>query len=87
MATISIDYDSKGDVELILGKKDNTPLNQAAQQDSQSSEQEEPVKYNVGPLGIKVKEFRLRVSSFKLISSSRYFQKMLEALGSAKAKN
>ncbi|KAN0103381.1 hypothetical protein V8E51_011694 [Hyaloscypha variabilis] len=78
MATISIDYDSKGDVELILGKRDNTPLNQAAQQDSKSSEQEEPVKYNVGPLGFKVKEVRLRVSSFKLISSSRYFQTMLE---------
>jgi BTB/POZ domain len=78
MATISIDYDSKGDVELILEKKDNTPLNQAAQQVSQSSEEEELVRYNVGPLGIKVKEFRLRVSSFKLISSSRYFQKMLE---------
>jgi len=78
MATISIDYDSKGDVELILGKKDNTPLNQAAQQDSESSEQEEPVKYNVGPLGFKVKEVRLRVSSFKLISFSPYFQTMLE---------
>lgn len=47
MVTISIDYDSNGDVELILEKKDNTPLNQAAQQASQSSEQQEPVKYKV----------------------------------------
>jgi hypothetical protein len=31
MATISIDYDSNGDVELILEEKDNTPLNQVAQ--------------------------------------------------------
>lgn len=78
MATISIDYDSNGDIELILEEKDNTPLNQAAQQASPSSEQEKPAKYNVGPLSVKVKEVRLRVSSLKLISSSRYFQAMLE---------
>jgi hypothetical protein len=81
MATISIDYDSNGDVELILEEKDNTPLNQAAQQASQSSKQEKPAKYNVGPLSVKVKEVRLRVSSLKLISSSRYFQAMLKGPG------
>jgi hypothetical protein len=81
MATISIDCDSNGDVELILEEKDNTPLNQAAPQASPSSEQEKPAKYNVGPLGVKVKEVHLRVSSLKLISSSRYFQAMLEGSG------
>ena len=78
MATISVDYDSNGDVELILEEKDNARLNQAA---SPSCEQEKPAKYNVGPLSIKVKEFRLRISSLKLTSSSRYFQAMLEGSG------
>jgi hypothetical protein len=62
MATISIDYDSTGDVELILQEQDD----------------ENSAKYNLGPLGVKVKEVHLRVSSLKLISSSHYFQAMLE---------
>jgi hypothetical protein len=52
MATISIDYDSNGDVELILENKDITYPNQTTQQPSPSSEQERLVerrKYHVGP--------------------------------------
>lgn len=81
MATISIDYDSKGDVELILEMKDNTPLNEAKQPASLQGEKDNPTNYNVGPIGVKVKVVRLRVSSLKLISSSRYFQAMLEGSG------
>jgi hypothetical protein len=77
MATISIDYDSKGDIELILEKKDQCSV-EATQPDAQSSEPEEPTKFDIGPVAIGVREFRLRVSSLKLISSSRYFQTMLE---------
>lgn len=73
MATISIDFDSKADVELVLHGKDNTWLDQAGQQAPSSSE-----KCNVGPLGIKITQVRLRVSSLKLMSSSLYFQAMLE---------
>jgi hypothetical protein len=78
MATISINYDSKGDVELILGNKDDIPLNQAAQQASQLSQRGVSVTYNMEVLDFKVKELRLRVSSSILISSSDYFQAMLE---------
>jgi hypothetical protein len=81
MATVFIDYDSNGDVELILEQKHDTPLHEAAEQASQLSEQEESSRYNVGPLSIKVKEFRLRVSSVKLTSSSDYFRAMLEGSG------
>ncbi|KAF8859492.1 hypothetical protein BDZ45DRAFT_725244 [Acephala macrosclerotiorum] len=96
MATVSIDYDSKGDVELILEQKNFTantpsltaqhlqPLSLPKQTDANvppSHAQEKPTKYTVGPLGIKVNRFRLRVSSLKLISSSRYFQAMLEGSG------
>ncbi|KAH8809258.1 hypothetical protein F5884DRAFT_901370 [Xylogone sp. PMI_703] len=56
MATIFIDFDSNGDVELIFKKKDNTCFSQEALQASTSSEQEESAMYNVGPLSIKVKE-------------------------------
>ncbi len=76
MATISIDYNSDGDVELIL--EDNTRFSQAGHQASSSSEQEKGANFNVGSLGLKMKGVRLRVSSLKLISSSRYFQAMLE---------
>jgi hypothetical protein len=75
MATISIDYDSNGDVELVLLE---TCLDQEGRQALSSTEQGRPVKYNVGPLGIKIQNVRLRVSSLKLISSSPYFQAMLE---------
>ncbi len=37
-----------------------------------------PAKYTVGPLGFKVRAFSLQVSSLKLISSSCYFQAMLD---------
>ncbi|KAH8803295.1 hypothetical protein F5884DRAFT_711969 [Xylogone sp. PMI_703] len=100
MATISINYDSNGDVELILGME-NTCLKPEAQkallstkqeespprmqegpssnkEDPASGKQEEYAKYSVGPLSIITKEIRLRVSSLKLISSSRYFQGMFE---------
>jgi hypothetical protein len=82
MATISIDYDSNGDVELILEHKDTTHPNQTIQQPSPSSEQERLVerrKYNVGPLVVNAKEVRLRVSALKLASTSSYFQAMLES--------
>jgi hypothetical protein len=78
MATISIDYDSRGDVELILQEKEYVGLDQAADQASQSSEEGTAAMYTVGLLGVKVKEVHLRVSSLRLISSSRYFQAMLE---------
>jgi len=78
--TISIDYDSNGDVELIFEKTDNC-LNQAAKQTLLSSGQEKTAGYNVGPLGVEVREVRLRVSSRKLISSSRCFQSMFEGHG------
>jgi hypothetical protein len=81
MATISIDYDSNGDVELILQQTENNCFNQAAKQAPQANGHEKPVEYKIGPIGVKVKEFRLRVSSMKLISSSRYFQAMLEGPG------
>jgi len=77
MASIFIDYDSNGDVELILEEDNNTCLDQAVQTPS-SSENEKPAKYNVGPLSIKIKEVHLRASSLKLISSSSYFQAMFE---------
>jgi hypothetical protein len=81
MATISIDYDSNGDVELILKKQPDTFLDQAEQQLSPSAEPKTSAKYNVGPLGVNIKGVRLRVSSLKLISTSRYFQAMLEGSG------
>ncbi|KAH8798364.1 hypothetical protein F5884DRAFT_813964 [Xylogone sp. PMI_703] len=100
MGTISINFDSNGDVELILGME-NTCLKPEAQkalpstkqeespprtqegpssnkEDPASGKQEEYAKYSVGPLSIITKEIRLRVSSLKLISSSRYFQGMFE---------
>jgi hypothetical protein len=80
MMTISIDYDSNGDVELIFEKTDNCH-NQAAKQTLLSSGQEKTAGYNVGPLGVEVREVRLRVSSRKLISSSRCFQAMFEGHG------
>jgi hypothetical protein len=82
MATVFIDYDSNGDVELILEHKDTTHSNQTTQQPSPSGEQEKLVeqrKYNVGPLVVNAKEVRLRVSALKLASSSSYFQAMLES--------
>ncbi|KAE9366922.1 hypothetical protein N431DRAFT_445613 [Stipitochalara longipes BDJ] len=72
MATISIDYDSNGDVELILEDSLSTGLTQRAEQDSQSA------MYTVGPLGIKVKDVHLKVSSLRLTSSSKFFRAMLE---------
>lgn len=86
MATISVDYDSNGDIDLILREKDNTCPGQGAQQAPPASEQEKPPTYNVGPICVKVKEFRLRVSSLKLISSSSYFQAMLEGSGFCEGK-
>lgn len=71
MATISIDYESNGDVKLILQKQNTAAADLATQQDVS-------VEFKVGPLGIEAKEVHLRVSSMKLISSSRYFQAMLE---------
>jgi hypothetical protein len=72
MASISIDYDSKGDVELVLH----------GQSQEQMASQNLPEKYfQAGPMSFKVKEVRLRVSSHKLISSSRYFKAMLEGSG------
>jgi hypothetical protein len=82
MATISIDYDSSGDVELILEHEDTNHHDQTTQQPSPSCKQEhtvEPKRYNVGPIAVNVKEVRLRVSALKLASSSRYFQAMLES--------
>lgn len=92
MATVSIDYDSHGDVELILEQKDIT--NQSAQSDqflalleqtdgepSPSRELRRATRCTMVPLGIKVKKFRLRVSSLKLISSSPYFQAMFGGSG------
>jgi hypothetical protein len=78
MATLSIDYDSNGDVELILEQKDDICPNQTLQETWSSSKKNNPGKYNVGPLSIQVKNIHLRVSSLKLISSSRHFQAMLE---------
>ena len=78
MATISIDYDSNGDVELVLSK--NTAADQPAPQSSlPSTEQQMLPNFVVGCVNIKVKEVRLRASSNKLVSSSRYFQAMLES--------
>ncbi|CZR66800.1 uncharacterized protein PAC_16701 [Phialocephala subalpina] len=79
MATIFIHYDPKGDVELILEKQDIPHTNQTPA--SPSNKQGAPTKCTVGPVEIKVNKFRLRVSSHKLISSSRYFQAMLEGPG------
>ncbi|KAH7112792.1 hypothetical protein B0J11DRAFT_619450 [Dendryphion nanum] len=77
MATISVNYDSNGDVELIL--KEKTSGDQPALQDgSSSTEQQMQRNYVLGNLHINVKEVRLQVSSEKLISSSCYFQAMFE---------
>jgi hypothetical protein len=62
MATISIDYDPNGDVELVL----------------QHSDEDESRTYNMGLIGVKVKEVRLRVSSLRLVASSRHFKAMLD---------
>jgi hypothetical protein len=76
MATISIDYDSsQGDVELILEDREDSRLDQAEGEASKLSEQTTAALYNVG---VKVKEFHLRVSSLRLASSSEYFRAMLE---------
>ena len=51
------------------------------QEPSYPNEQEPPAKlprYSSGPTIVAAKEIRLRVSSLKLITSSRYFQVMLE---------
>jgi hypothetical protein len=77
MATISVDYDSNGDVELIFEEK--TAADQVAPQGGSSSdEQQMRRKYVVGHLDVNVKKVRLRVSSSKLMSSSRYFHAMFE---------
>jgi hypothetical protein len=77
MATISVDYDSNGDVELIL--KEKTEADQLAPQGGSSSTEQQMLRNCVvGFLNFKVKEVRLRVSSNKLTSSSRYFQAMFE---------
>ena len=77
MATISVDYDSNGDVELIL--KEKTEADQLAPQGGSSSTEQQMLRNCVvGFLNFKVKEVRLRVSSKKLTSSSRYFQAMFE---------
>jgi hypothetical protein len=78
MATISIDYHSSGDVELILQEKEYVRLDQATDQASPSSEERKAAMYNVGLLDVKVKEVHLRVSSLRLVSSSPYFRAMLE---------
>lgn len=69
MATISIDYDSSGDVELILQNHIDFGAGEAEKQDVPT--------YHVAMLKLEVKGVRLRVSSSKLITSSRYFQAML----------
>jgi len=77
---MSIDYDSNGDVELVLEHKDTTHHHQDTQQPLPEGGQS-PIarsKYNVGPLAVHVKEVHLRVSALKLASSSPYFQAMLE---------
>lgn len=75
MATISIDYDSQGDIELIMEMKPTIPDGTA--NFSVTAAQESLTRCEVGPISIHVRECRLRVSSTKLISSSRYFQTML----------
>ncbi|KAF2436229.1 hypothetical protein EJ08DRAFT_645232 [Tothia fuscella] len=65
MATISIGYDSAGDVELIL-------------QESTDIDTKKLGNYNLGPSNVKVKQVHLRVSCEKLISSSQCFRAMLE---------
>ncbi|KAH8805128.1 hypothetical protein F5884DRAFT_885137 [Xylogone sp. PMI_703] len=77
MSTVSIDFDSDGDVELVLEKEDTAFL-KAAQPPSESRHDGQPALCSVGPLSVKFTEFRLRVSSLKLISSSCYFRGMFE---------
>ena len=55
MATVSIDYGSKGDVELILKTRETNILEEdQAQAASRTSEVEESAQYRVGPLCIKI---------------------------------
>jgi len=73
MATLYLDYDSAGDVLLLLeahGNPEDTLLDE-----TQSVNR---LRYSVGPLGVKIQKVHLRVSSLKLISSSRYFRAMLQ---------
>lgn len=54
------------------------PVPQPSTPAAQSNAQNFPKKYSVGPTSLQVKEFRLRVSSLRLTSSSLYFKTMLE---------
>lgn len=77
MATISIDYDSNGDVELVFEK--NITTDRADSPCGTSSTETNLLRnFAFGYLDVKVKEVRLRASSTKLIESSKYFQAMLE---------
>lgn len=66
MATLALEYDSAGDVELIWER-------------GALAEKIIPPMFDFGPLSVMTDSVRLRVSSTKLISSSRYFQTMLES--------
>jgi hypothetical protein len=63
MATIFLDYDSKGDVHLILEEKDGSPIGESS--GSASAGGNNP-RYAIGLLGVKMKKVQLRVSSLKL---------------------
>lgn len=77
MATITLDYDSNGDVELALQQQDDEFLDEAVSNPGAQLIPPDP-KFHVISLGLKVKQIHLRVSSKKLISSSVYFKAMLE---------
>ncbi|KAF2021423.1 hypothetical protein BU24DRAFT_487848 [Aaosphaeria arxii CBS 175.79] len=70
MATITIDYGSNSDVELVLPANiATTPL-----------DLEVPPNFTYGNTKVRVKEFRLRASSEKLMSSSSYFRAMFDGI-------
>jgi hypothetical protein len=82
MATIKIDFDSKGDVELIFQEQEQD--HDESQEDvvqQMPSSQIKPTNFGLGSIEVNVKEIHLRISSLKLISSSRYFQAMLQGFG------
>lgn len=70
MATISIDFDSSGDVELILQNRPVPAPNPGNEEETESN-------WEFGSLDVKFKEVRLRVSSEKLMSCSDYFRATL----------
>jgi hypothetical protein len=75
MSTLFLDYDSMGDVELILERMEGPPPTEDSEQNSEDAT---VMEFDVGSLTLELKKLCLRVSSEKLTSSSHYFQAMFK---------